>query len=155
MSHHPSLLTGLLDCILDLTCIGFHPGWVEPASSRVSTASRTIAPHVCWSWARSHKMASQLRFHHRRPTIWGFDSAARSSLIVLAYVFSCSPTCFCQLGREVGRSTLQVSSPSGHRSACPNHRRQCWSRTGGRGRRFRRWCRVVVGTWLIQQDRRM
>ena len=72
----------------DLPCIGFHFGRVEPASFRASTASRTIASHVCWSWARLHGMVSQSLFHRWRPTTWGPDNAARSSLIVLAHVFS-------------------------------------------------------------------
>ena len=58
-------------------------------------------------------------------------------LIVLAHVFN-------QLGREGGKSTSQMSSPSGRRAACPNHRRRLWSRMGRRGRGFRRWCRVVI-----------
>ena len=107
-----------------LTCIGFHPGRVEPASSRASTALRTIAAHVRRSWTKSHEMASQSWFHRRRPTTWGSDSAARSSLIVLAHVFSCPPTRFRQLGREWGRSTLRMSSPSGRRVVCPNYRRR-------------------------------
>ena len=65
---------------------------VEPASSGASTTSRAIATQVCWFWARSHEMASQSQFHRLRPTTWGPDSAARSSLIVLAHVFSCPPT---------------------------------------------------------------
>ena len=113
--------------VITCTCIGFHPGGVEPASSRASTASRTIAAHVRWSWARSHEMSSQSRFHRRRPTTWGPDSVARSSLIVLAHVFSCPPTRFRQLGREGGRNTSRMSSPSGRRSVCPNHRRRRWS----------------------------
>ena len=75
--------------ILSCTCIGFHPGRVEPAYYRASTAFRTIAFHVRWSWAWSYEMASQSRFHRRRPTTWGPDSAARSFLIVLAH-----RTCF-------------------------------------------------------------
>lgn len=31
---------------LDLTFVDFHPGRVEPASSRASTESRTIATHA-------------------------------------------------------------------------------------------------------------
>ena len=104
--------TNKTEYFLTCTCIGFHPGRVEPASSQTSTASRTIAAHVRGSWARSHKMASQSWFHHQRPTTCGPDTAARSSLIVLAHVFSCLPARFHQLGREVGRSTSWMSSPS-------------------------------------------
>ena len=100
-------------------------------------------------------MASQSRFHRRRPTTWGPDSAAKSSLIVLAHVVSCPPIHFRQLGREGGRSTSRMSSPSARRAACPNHWRRCWCRTGGRGRRFRRRRRVVVGTRSIRRHRRM
>ena len=81
------------------------------------TASRTITAHVHWSWARSHEMVSQSRFHRRRSTAWGPASADRSFLIVLAHVFSCPPTHFRQLGREVGRSTWWMSSSSGRRAA--------------------------------------
>ena len=57
--------------LLTCTCNGFHLGRVEPASSRASTASRTIAAYVCRSWARPHEMASVSRFHRRRSTTWG------------------------------------------------------------------------------------
>ena len=100
--------------VLLLSYIGFHPGRVEP------TSPRAIAAHVRRSCARSHEMASQSRFRRRGPTTWGPDSAARLSLIVLARVFSYPPTCFRQLGREVGRSTSWMSSPSGRWAACPN-----------------------------------
>ena len=98
--------------LLVITCISFHPGRVELASSWASTASRTITAHVRQSWARSHEIASQSQFHRRRPTTWAPDSVARSSLIVLAHIFSYPPTRFRQLGREVGRSTSQMSSLS-------------------------------------------
>ena len=133
--------------LLACTCIGLHPGRVEPASSRASTVSRTIAAHV----RRLHEMASQSRFHRRRPTTSGPDSTARSSLIVLAYVFSWPPTRFRQLGREVGSCTSWTSSPSGRRAACPNHRRRRRSRRSGRGWRFRRR-RDVVFCWAYCQS---
>ena len=85
---------------LTCTCISFHPGQVEPASSRANTAFQTVAAHVLQSWARSHQMVGQSWFHHKRPITWGPDSAARSSLIVLAQVCSCPPTHFCRLGKE-------------------------------------------------------
>ena len=88
--------------VFTCTCSGFHPGRVEPASTRASTAPRSIAAHVRRSRARSHEIESQSRFHRRRPTTWGPDSTARSSLIVLAHVFSCSPTPLRRLGRERG-----------------------------------------------------
>ena len=111
--------------------------------------------HVRWSFARSHEMARQSWFHCRSSTTWGPDSAARSSLIVLAHVFNSSPTRFRQLGREVERSTSRMSSPSWRRAMCPNHQRWRWSRTGGRGQRFRRRRRIVVGTRSIRRHRRM
>ena len=135
------------------TCIGFHPGRVEPASSRASTSNHRSPRRQ--SWAKSHEMANQSRFHRRRPTTWGPDSAARSSLILLVYVFSSPPTRFCQLEREAGRSTSRMSSPSRRRAAYPNHRRRRWNRTGERGRRFRQRFRVVVSTRSIRWHRRM
>ena len=48
------------------------------------------------------KWQSQSWFRRRRSTTWGPDSAAWSSLIVLAHVFSCPPTRFRQLRREMG-----------------------------------------------------
>ena len=103
--------------LLVLTCIGFHPGRVEPASSRASTAPRTIVAHVRRSWARSHEMASKSQFHRRRPTTWEPDSADSSSFNMLAHVFSCPLTRFHHFGREVERSTSRMSSPSGCRAA--------------------------------------
>ena len=85
----------------------------------------------------------------------GPDSAARSSLIVLAHVLSCPLTRFRQLGRELGRSKSRMSSPSGRRAACPNYQRRHWSRTGGRGRKFRRRRRASVGTRSIRRHRRI
>ena len=98
-----SPLSEILACLfveylLTCTCIGFHPGRVEPASFRASTGSRTIAAHVRRSGARSHEMASQSLFHCRRPTTWG----PRSSLNVLAHFFSNPPTRFRQLQKEEG-----------------------------------------------------
>ena len=87
----------------------------EPAFSRASTASRKIAAHLRWSWAKSHEMLSQLRFHRRRPTTWGPDSAARSFLIALA-TSSAAHRHVSPLRKRRGRSTLLMSSPSGCRS---------------------------------------
>ncbi len=76
--------------LLACTCVGIHPGRVEPASPIVLTASRTEALHARRSCTSSLDTSTQSFLHRAWPKARGPEVGSRSALIVVAHVFSLS-----------------------------------------------------------------
>ncbi len=73
------------------SCIGIHPGRVEPAPPIALTTSRTEAFQAQRSCARSVETFTQPIFHRAWPKTCGPESGSRFALIVVAHVFSWPP----------------------------------------------------------------
>ncbi len=74
------LCTYLLTC----TCVGIHPGRVEPASPTALTTSRTEALQAWRSCASSLDTFTQSFLHRAWPKTRGPEIGSRSALIVVA-----------------------------------------------------------------------
>ncbi len=79
----------LLTCTC--TCVGIHPGRVEPASPIALTTSRMQAFQARWSCASSLDTFTQSFLHRAWLKTRGPESCSRSALIVIAHVFSWLP----------------------------------------------------------------
>ncbi len=110
------------------TCVGIHPGRVEPASPTALTTSRTEALQARRSCASSLDTFTQSFRHRAWPKTRGPKIGSRSTLIVVAHVFSWPPAGLCHVRGGVGRRRSLISPPSGRLAACPNHIGCCfWS----------------------------
>ncbi len=72
--------------LLTYTCVGIHPGRVEPASPIAMTTSRTEAHQARRSCASSLDTFTQSFFHRAWPKTRGPEIGSRSALIVVAHV---------------------------------------------------------------------
>ncbi len=95
-----------------LTCVGIHPGRVEPASPIELATSRTEALQPRWSCASSLKTFTQFFLHRAWLKTRGRESDSRTALIVIAHVFSWPPGRLRHVRGGVGRSRSLISSPS-------------------------------------------
>ncbi len=77
--------------ILSCTCVGIHPGRVEPASPIELTTSRTEALQARRSCASSPETFTQSFLHRAWPKTSGPERGLRSALIVVAHIFSWPP----------------------------------------------------------------
>ncbi len=77
--------------LLTCTCVGIHPGRVEPASPVALTTSRTEALQARRSCASSLDIFTQSYLHRAWPKTRDPEVGSRSALIVVANVFSCPP----------------------------------------------------------------
>ncbi len=98
--------------ILTCTCVGIHPGRVEPASAIKLTTSRTEALQARRSCANSLDNFTQSFLHRAWPKTLGPEIGSRSALIVVAHVFSWSPARLRHVRGGVGRRRSLISSPS-------------------------------------------
>ncbi len=106
--------------VLTCTCIGIHPGRIEPASSIALTTSRTEALQTRRSCASALDTFTQSFLHRAWPKIRGPEIGSRSALIVVAHVFSWPPARLRHVRGGVGRRSF-ISSPSGRLAACPKN----------------------------------
>ncbi len=74
-----------------LTCVGIHPGWVEPASPIEVTTSQMEALQARWSSARSLAAFIQSFLHRAKPKTRGPERGSRFALFVVSHVFNWSP----------------------------------------------------------------
>ncbi len=102
--------------LLTCTCVGIHPGRVEPIEL---TTSRTEALQARRSFATSIETFTPTFLHRAWPKTHGSERGSRSALIVVANVFSWPPLRLHHLRGGVGSRSL-VSSPSGRLAAGPN-----------------------------------
>ncbi len=93
------------------TCVGIHSGRVEPASPIALTTSQTEALQAQWSCASSLDTLTQT--FTRGPEI-----GSRSSLVVVAHVFSWPSTLLRQVRGGVGRRRSLASSPTQRNLLC-------------------------------------
>ncbi len=102
------------------TCVGIHPGRVEPASPIALTTSRTEAFHARRSCASSLDTFTQSFLHRAWPKTRGPEIGSRSALVVVAHVFSWPPVRLRHVRGGVGRRRSLISSPSGRLAAWPD-----------------------------------
>ncbi len=103
--------------LLACTCVGIHPGRVEPASSIELTTSRTETLQARQSCASSLDTFTQSFLHRAWPKTRDPGSSSRSALIVVAHVFSLPPARLRHVRGGVGRRRSLISSPSGRLAA--------------------------------------
>ncbi len=114
------------------TCVGIHPGRVEPASPTALTTSRTEALQARRSCASSLDTFTQSFLHRAWPKTRGPEIGSRSALIVVAHVFSWPPARLRHVRGDVGRRRSLISSPSGRSPLCLAEERsqvflgRCW-----------------------------
>ncbi len=99
------------------TCVGIHPGRVEPASPIALTSSRTEAFQARRSCASSLGTFTQSFLHLACPKTRGPEIGSRSALVVVAHVFSWPPVRLRHMRGGVGRRRSLISSPSGRLAA--------------------------------------
>ncbi len=109
----PAQLVHLLTC----TCVGIHPGRVEPASPIALTTSRAEALQAWRSCASSLDTFTQSFLHRAWPKTRGPEIGSMSDLIVVAHVFSWLPARLRHVRGGVGRRRSLSSSPSGRLAA--------------------------------------
>ncbi len=95
------------------TCVGIHPGRVEPVSPIALTTSWTEACQARQSCASSLDTFIQSFLNRAWPKTRGPESASRSALNVVAHVFSWPPARLRHVRDGVGRRMSLISSPSG------------------------------------------
>ncbi len=99
--------------LLTCTCVGIHPGWVEPASPTALITSRTEALQAQRSCAISLDTFTQSSLHRAWPKTRGPEIGSRSALIVVAHVFSWPPARLRDVRGGMGRRRSLISSPPG------------------------------------------
>ncbi len=99
------------------TCVGIHPGRVEPASAIALTTSRTEAFQARRSCASPLDTFTQSFLHRAWPKTRGPEIGSRSALVVVAHVFSWPPVRLRHVRGGVGRRRSLISSPSGRLAA--------------------------------------
>ncbi len=114
-SSHRMAFYYLLTC----TCVGIHPGRVEPASPIALTTSRTEAFQARRSCASSQDTFTQSFLHRAWPKTRGPEIGSRSALVVVPHVFSWSPVRLRHVRGGVGRRRSLIRSPSGRLAAWP------------------------------------
>ncbi len=102
---------------LTCTCVGIHPGRVEPASPITLTTSRTEALQAGRSCASSLENFTQSFLHRAWPKTRSPERGSRSALIVVAHVFSWPPARLRHVRGCVGRRRSLISSPWGRLAA--------------------------------------
>ncbi len=102
---------------LPCTCVGIHPGRVEPASPIELTTPRMEALQARRSCASSLKTFTQSCLHRAWPKNRGPERDTRSALIVIVHVFSWPPVHLRHLRSGVGRRIALIRSPSGRLAA--------------------------------------
>ncbi len=95
--------------LLTCTCVGIHPGRVEPASPVELTASRTEALQARRSCPSSIETFTQHFLLRAWLTTCGPERGSRPALIVVVHVFRWPPC--------VGKRGSLISSPPGRLSA--------------------------------------
>ncbi len=95
--------------LLTCTCVGIHPGRVEPTSPIALTTSRTEALQARRSCASSLNAFAQSFLHCTKPRTRGPETGSRSALIVVVHVFSWPPACLRHVRGGVGRSRSLIS----------------------------------------------
>ncbi len=99
--------------LLTCTCVGIHPGRVEPASPIALATSRTEAFQARRSCASSLDTFTQSCLHRAWPKTRGPEIDSRSALNVVAHVISWPPVRLRHVRGDVGRRRSLISSPSG------------------------------------------
>ncbi len=141
--------------LLSCTCVGIHPGRVEPASPIALTTSRKEALQARRSCASSLDTFTQSFLHRAWPKTRGPEIGSRPALIVVAHVFSCPPACLRHVRGGVGRRRSLISSPSGRLAACPNQRGLLCTSSVGNPVRQRRRRSSTDGTQPMRLTRKM
>ncbi len=98
--------------LLTTSCVGIHPGRVEPASPIELAMSRTEVRQARLPCASSLETFTQFFLHHAWPKTRGPESGSRSDSIVVAHVFSWPPVPLRHVRGGVGRRGSLISSPS-------------------------------------------
>ncbi len=137
------------------TCVGIHPGRVEPASPIALTTSRTEAFQARRSCASSLVTFTQSFLHRAWPKTRGPEIGSRSALIVVAHVVSWPPARLRHVRGGVGRRRSLISSPLGRLAACPNQRSLLCTSSAGMLVRQRRRRSSTDGTQSLRLMRRM
>ncbi len=118
----PRMVTYLLTC----TCVGIHPGRVEPASPTALTTSRTEALQARRSCASALDTFTQSFLHRAWPKTRGPEIGSRSALIVVAHVFSSSAPRARRCGKEKVLDKLTFGTSCGmSKPAEPSLHEQC------------------------------
>ncbi len=112
----------LVVTVLTCTCVGIHPGRIEPASPISLTTSRMEALQARRSCTSSLNTFTQSFLHRAWPKTRGPEIGSISALIVVANVFSWPPARLRHVRGGVGRRKSLICSPSGRLAACPNQR---------------------------------
>ncbi len=99
--------------LLTCSCVGIHPGRVEPASPTTLTTSRTEALQTRRSCASSLDTFTQSFLRRAWPKTCGPQIGSRSALIVVAHVFTWPPARLRHVRGGVERRRSLISSPSG------------------------------------------
>ncbi len=141
--------------LITYTCVGIHPGRVEPVSPIALTTSRVNALQARRSCASSLDTFTLSFLHRAWPKTRGPESGSRSALIVVAHVFSWPPARLRHMRGGVGRRISLISSPSGRLAACPNQRSLLCTSSVGMLVRQRRRRSSTDGTQSLHLTRRM
>ncbi len=141
--------------LLTCTCVGIHPGWVEPASPIALTTSRTDALQARRSCASSLDTFTQSFLHCAWPKTRGPDIGSTSALIVVAHVFSWPLARLHHVRGGIGRRRSLISSPSGRLAAWPNQRSLLYTSSAGILVRQRRRRSSTDGTQSLRLTRGM
>ncbi len=97
--------------VLTCTCVGIHPGRVEPVLPIALTTSRTEALQARRFGASSLDTFTQSFLHRAWPKTRGPESGSRSALIVVAHDLSWPPSRLHHVRGGVGRRRSLISSP--------------------------------------------
>ncbi len=100
--------------LLTCTCVGIHPGRVEPASPIDLITSRTEALQTRQSCASSLETFTQSFLHRAWPKTGGPEKGSGSVLIVFAHVFSWQKKVLHKLTFGMSCSMAKPAEPSLH-----------------------------------------
>ncbi len=104
------------------TCVGIHPGRVEPESPIALTTSRTDVLQAQWSCASSLHTFTQSFVHHTWPKTRGPESGSRLALIVVAHVLTWPPARLRYVRGAMEWRRSLISSLSARLAVWPNQR---------------------------------